>query len=71
MPDAPLTRRDAAYKQIVSPAWRLARIVVVCDRLQQALTHPTTPKLTSAALAAYRNFFEDYPEPQPPPGHPP
>ncbi len=65
------TELDAAYTQIESLAWRLARIMAVCDRLQQALTHPSAPDLASSALAAYRKLFEDYPEPQPPPGRPP
>lgn len=59
--------REAAYKQLESLAWRLARIMQVCDLLAQALTHPTTPDLHKRALAAYRKLFEDYPEPQPPP----
>lgn len=58
---------EKAYAQIDSLAGRLARIMKVCDLLQQALTHPTTPELTRSALAAYRKLFEAYPEPQPPP----
>lgn len=62
-----MTELEKAYAQIDSLAGRLIRIMDVCDRLQQALTHPTTPELTKAALAAYRALFADYPEPQPPP----
>lgn len=62
-----MTELEKAYAQIDSLAGRLLRIMDVCDRLQQALTHPTTPELTEAALAAYRQLFEDYPEPEPSP----
>lgn len=62
-----MTELEKAYAQIDSLAGRLIRIMDVCDRLQQALTHPTTPELTTSALAVYRALFADYPEPQPPP----
>lgn len=65
-----MSELDRAYSQIESLAWRLARIMSVCEKLQNALTHPTSPELHRDALAAYRKLFEDYPEPQPPPGRP-
>lgn len=65
-----MSELDKAYAQIESLAWRLARIMAVCERLQMALTHPSSPELHKAALASYRKLFENYPEPQPPPGKP-
>lgn len=65
-----MSELDRAYAQIESLAWRLSRIMKVCELLQTALTHPGNVELCNGALAAYRKLFEDYPEPQPPPGRP-
>lgn len=62
-----MTELEQARAQIESLVGQLIRIMDVCDRLQQALTHPTTPELTKAALAAYRALPTHDPESQPPP----
>ncbi|WP_414463378.1 hypothetical protein [Hyphomicrobium sp. DY-1] len=65
-----MTELERAYAQIESLAWRLSRIMAVCDQLQVALTHPSSPELAKLALTAFRTLIEDYPEPQPMPGKP-
>lgn len=62
-----MTELEKVHAQIESLAGRLIRIMDACDLLQQALTHPTTPELTKAALAAYRALPTREPEAQPPP----